>query len=66
MSSDSTNALNLVRSDGNAKTSSANEEGTVDLAVGDELGGGSSTDGIGSLVACFAGTDVDDFSYAGV
>lgn len=66
MGSDGANTLDLVGSNGNTETSAADEKRAVDFTVSDELSGCSGADGVGGLVAGFAGADVDDFSYAGV
>lgn len=66
MRSDSTDALDLVGRNGNTKTSSADHQGAIGFALGDEAGGGSGAGWVRSLVVAGVRADVDDFSDARV
>lgn len=60
MGSDGAHAADLVGRDGDAETSAANQDGTVDFTGGDELGGADGNVGVGGLVVLAVGADVDD------
>lgn len=59
-------SLDLVRGDGDAEARSADEQGAVDGAVGDELGGGGGAVRVGGFVGAGVGADVGDGEDAGV
>ncbi len=58
MRCDGTDALNLIGADGDAETGTAYEEGTVDLPVGHQLGGGGGAVRICRLIVDYETTDV--------
>ena len=66
MGGDGTHAADLVGGNGHAQARAANQDGAVDLAGRDELGGADGNVGVGGLVVSAVGADVDDRNNTGV